>query len=1067
MIQVDSSALKLPRLERLSLSAWLTVLVFSCVLGCCALVLAQKFLQIPPSYPSFTVGAITWEGAGKFQDLASYPAFLVALIGSGLAMYRLLAFSARINTPDETASLVSALLWLAVPASMYAAIELTNRTAGNFLLALAAGGMLTLAVSYAVGRIHGPLRIQSVAMAILAVLLLHLAPFGLFAINDRFLHLDLAARLAPLIQGGSRVILLAGLIAVFLVCLRMPARLPRVVSGALLVGQLCVSPLFFLLYPDLRVGQIPAIQTTGWLTVLLSALTLLGCADTVRRFIRFGRGPSPDLSQCLSPLALFATLIAFRLGQTTLPHVVPDDYHFGESLLGWWSLREFGAIPYLDIISPHGIFADDFAGYLSMLFYDGTASSIPEADRLATSLTLLVAYLTLCRYTRSIGIAYVSMLLFGLIARKLFFLLLVPFFCLWLGVPRVETLRFRIITWLLTAPALILLVPPQGLLAVISSVPAFLYCLTRREARTLITERLWLAVAAVGLLIVMVASPIPGMMWSAIRYVLENGPINQIAYGIPWSWSQSASNGLLLEIFRMSWVLIPVTAGVLAVACFSSSDTRAYLLTVALPILIFVSLMTPYSLGRIDPGAPSRAGLLSNFAWAGLMPLLLAPILAKSRHALLALSIAFISSGIGLVTPSREALADVLTDNRIAPEQAQNIPGLDNLGTGSFDSAHVDRLRRVRRILDAHLPPRAPYLDLTGRNAHYFYFDRPAPIPVSAPYNLAPVKQQLRAVRQLSTNPPALALLDAANQNHDGGGLPLRSPLLYRFVLDYYEAELHDGFIFGVAHGQRVTASAISFTVKDISDPNWDHGIHRAEPALIVNDGLTLELLKVGDSIRLPNGDLRQVTRLWPEGRAIWLTGKKLSPTEVPLDTRLFVQMDEARRSSLSIELLNRAFATSDLKRIPASWGKSAGSLSHLMKATATPDLAKANLNDLVREGSSFSVSGSDPYLWFDLQPQTISGAQAALLSFRFSCSDQQAEPRAQVFWWGDEHTGATEKDSIRFTLHNGQLIVPLDANPGLARLRNLHGLRIDIEPAESCRKFELEQVGLMQRVEP
>jgi hypothetical protein len=86
-------------------------------------------------------------------------------------------------------------------------------------------------------------------------------------------------------------------------------------------------------------------------------------------------------------------------------------------------------------------------------------------------------------------------------------------------------------------------------------------------------------------------------------------------------------------------------------------------------------------------------------------------------------------------------------------------------------------------VLDRVLEPGETYLDLTGRHAHYFYFDRRPPIETGSVYNLVAEAQQRRAVEALRREPPPAVLLSADNLLYDGGPLGLRSHLLYRHVL--------------------------------------------------------------------------------------------------------------------------------------------------------------------------------------------------------------------------------------------------------------------------------------------
>ena len=112
---------------------------------------------------------------------------------------------------------------------------------------------------------------------------------------------------------------------------------------------------------------------------------------------------------------------------------------------------------------------------------------------------------------------------------------------------------------------------------------------------------------------------------------------------------------------------------------------------------------------------------------------------------------------------------------------------------------HWQRLKKLAVLLDKKLEPNESYLDLTSRNAQYFYLNRMPLIPVTAPYNMASPVQQKDAIRRLEKDLPRLTLLEGQNIIQDGGGLALRNHYLYRFIIKNYEPFEIDGFIIGLS----------------------------------------------------------------------------------------------------------------------------------------------------------------------------------------------------------------------------------------------------------------------------
>lgn len=1030
-----------------------------------AVMLAQKLLQRAPAYPDFIVGAITWEAAAKFQDLASYPAFLLGFLAGGWLTYRLFQQVANIRSRNYEQSLITALTWWLVPVAIGMGGFLSiYPSAASFAMLVGIAGAVITALAVRLNLAHGDELPQQIGIGVLAVMLFGLLPFGLAAIQDRLpiFSETLRFKAAPKVAVG---LVIASAFYLFYLCRSPSGAVFRCIQRFLPVVQAGIAPLYLLILPDLYLAETgePAIRTTIWLWILSFGLVLLSIADVLIRHKKFVSSHATDLTQILSPLAMFATILLFRHGATVMPHVPADDYHFGESLLGWWSLWEFGKIPYTDMFPPHGVFGDDIGGFISLIFYDGTAATLAEADRLAATLTMLATFMALRTYTGSLGLAYVSMLLFGTVARKLFFLILVPFYCLWLKASPSKPQTWLWI-WLITAIILILLVPPQGLLAVIAALPVVAMHLY--HARQVDWQRNPALIAIVAGILALF-TPLPGMLYGAIRYVLENGSVNQIAYGIPWSWSWTAGQDKSkmmfiagLEVLRMSWVWVPLVAALLIVAMFGQQQRRPYLIGVALPVLLFASLMTPYIMGRIDPAAISRPGILANFAWAVLLPILLAPLLATRGRAILAVAMAFVCAAVGLANVNKDGLHSVVRKDQIGRLWSGNEHGLANMGSGLVEPQHVDRLERINNFLSGYLAPREAYLDLTGRNAQYMYFNRPPPVATTAPYNLAPLKQQQRVVEQLTKSLPGIALLEADNIDHDGGGMALRTHLLYRFVLKHYDAELHDGYVYGIAKEADLARAGIGFTLRRLTDRNWQNGVHRTDNAVVIRDSISIRYLQVGDEIVLPDNKPRKITRVQLETDTVWFDGARFVPGVSDNYPEIQIITDENRRRQLSAQLMEDVFAVTNLRKIPVAWGQSAGSLSAAMKQVVDLNIPNAALHDFIPEQDTYRVAGANPYVELDIN---LAGESAGLLKFDLSCEGSNAS-QLRIFWWGDEMRGAEPARSLIFTAVNGSVIVPLDAYPSWLGMKQVKGLRIALETPGACRTLSIRHASLSQR---
>lgn len=1056
------------QLKRHQLSVSLGAVIFSILaafaLALICLVLTQKLFKPAQSYPDFIVGAITWDAASKFQDLASYPAFLLGFLVGGWVMYRLFQRVSSISSYEHEQSLITTLTWWLVPVAigMGGFFNLYPSASSFVILVGVVGAVITVsAVHLYLSR--GDLLPQQIGIGVLAVLLIGLLPFGLATIQDRLPIFNEALRFLAAPKVGLLIVILATLY-LFYICRKSSTALTRYITKLLLVAQIGIAPLYLLILPDLYLmgTDVPVVHSTVWLWILALGWVLAAVVDVVVRHKKFVSQRATDFSLLLSPIAIFATIILFRYGATISPNLPIDDYHFGESLLGWWSFWEFGKIPYVDYFQPHGIFGDDIGGFISLIFYDGTAATLAEAERLAGVLTMFAGFIALRTYTSSLGLAYVSILLFGTISRKLYFLILVPFFCLWLKTSNLKPQNW-LWMWFITATLLFLLVPPQGLIAVVASSPVVALYFYRARSFAWQGKRVLLLLAiVVGALALF--TPILAMLFGAIRYVLENGKVNQIAYGLPWSWSWGGGLVSKLEILRMSWIWVSLAATMLILAAIKQRKRRFYEISVALSILLFVSLLTPYTMGRIDPNHMSRPGILANFAWAVLLPLLLTPLILARGRAVLAVCIAFVCAAIGLANINKDGFYSVLKKDQIETLWSGSEHGMANIGNGLVQPQHVERLGRINNFLTSHLTPRETYLDLTGHNADYMYFDRAPAMSTSAPYNLANIQEQLRIVKILSKSMPRVALIEADNINHDGVGIALRAHVLYRFLINNYEAELHDGYVYGLAKTAGFPRVGIVFSIKQFTDSSWENGISRAGNAVVIRDTLAVHFLRVGDAILLPDNKPRKITRVWPDGNAIWFDGIRFVPSALDSHREIQVVLEERRRQELSAQLLDHVFAVADLRKVPVAWGQSASSLSAVMQHIADLNFSHAGLHDLAPEGNFFRVMGSDPYLWLDLAQQNLPGQSAGLLKFDLVC-EGDTNPQIRIFWWGDNMQGADLSKSLIFTADNGTLIIPLDAYPGWFGMKQVKGLRIDLETAGACQKISVKHASLNQRI--
>lgn len=1062
-----SISLSLSTVERIA------VLVAS---GCMAMsaLLACLKLTFAPSYADFIVGNIAWNAGTKIQDLLAAPIFIGVLL-FGFWFFSKQITNIKIKWGNESADgLVSQLLWWSVPAIATLGASVVGLPFDKKLFGISLFGLLGLGLAHA-ALLYRKRRVDSivVGLGLLSILLIAILPLEVALVMGRLpmswfhdLALDWYAKFAYTLIGLGFVLMLIGMVA-------CSGYVVSVLPSLMLIGQLGLPLLFLCFYPARLLtpeGELTKYSTAPALKALLVALVIWGAVDVLRRYFSFMRSQSVNWKALLSPIAFFALMMALKAGMTIAPQVNPDDYHFGEHLLGWWSYLQ-GVIPYVGYMPAHGVIGDDLPGLLSHLFYDGKASSIVEASRLATLLLALFAFLALNRYSGSLGLAFVSILFLGGFSQStnLSWLYLVPFICLWLHPELMARPARWLGIWIVTAPLVILGVPPQGLLLVVASGLAVLYMTWRYwQVGNIWHGRKEIGWALLILLLMAMFSPLVSMLFNAIRYVIENGPINQVAYGIPWgrSWNAGPRSGFIFELVRMSWFVVPVICGVLIYIHRNVLDASRALLLPALVLLFFSLLLIPYSMGRIDPAAGSRPGIVGILAWTTLLPIALWVLIKEREKAAWVLLIVGMSASLNLFPPSPSVLVSSVS-SRISVGQLRDgaSVGLPNLGVGIIQGEHWARLTRFNTLLNSKLTPGETYLDLTSRHAQYFYMNRMPEQVVTAPYNMVSLSQQRRAIKHLAQTLPRIALLEGNNIIHDGGGLALRNPLLYRFVLENYIPSLENGFIIGYRKTDiSVQDNIVSLPLKHLTDANWKQGVSRRDSAVVLADATLTSLLKPGQSVRLASGEFRTVTRVWEQGSAIWLSGGVLDPAVVGAPKAIEVRMDQPRLSAYRAALLQRAFSVADYAKVPIAWGRSERSLLHKMELVTPLASRKQLFRDLRLEGNIYKIVGPDPQINFDLSDLKLSGRDVGLLRFEFTCIGQIKNPNMQMFWWGDSDSGPSEASSVRFSLENGVLIVPLDAAPSWLTLGLVRGLRLDLDNAAACAGIRIEDAGLYQR---
>lgn len=1001
-----------------------------------------------PHYSDFIVGAGAWLGFSKTQDLVVVPAFLALFIGVSwffsVVMRRLRARD--VATADAYANQV--VLW-SIPGVIALANYFGQRQADVHLTLLSCAGFVMCALLGLAAR-KRPVDMEACGYLAAALLLLSVAPLSLQLVLHRVDALQ--SYDAPWILRLARLLMFASLPLALLAAVLKTTAVRRHAAVALVLAQVPLAGFYLILLPiplyDSRgfAGYVPS----AGLHVLAVLLGITTITDVLYRARRFLGSEARRLGSLFSPLALFSVILLLRYRFPVGPTVPEDDYHFGEHLVGWWSYS-LGKVPYVDYVPAHGVVADDLAGWLSMLFYNGTAAMLGESGRLACALLTLAAFLALRGLTRSNLMAFIPALLMPVAINSswLTWLALVAPACLWFNPALMRRPSLWLACWAPSVPLVILAAPAQGLLLAISSMLVVMRCAWLLFKKPGHREPRVLAVGAAAALAILLVPHAAASLWGACLYVLQNGPINQIAYGLPWEMSWHPQVDVGLELRRMAWVLLPLVGWAVVQRSWRARELSSDQAVVTGALVAMLLLCLPYAMGRIDPGSTSRAGFLTMFAVLGLTPIMLWHMSRPDARPTLVLLIAALGSFAGSAAVLRmDPLRDGFSRQAGIPDVVNGSDlGLPQLGRALIEPRHLARLLALKEVLGDELKPGETYLDLTNRTAQHFYLGLPPPIPIPAPYNLAPRSQQLEAIARLRRNLPPIALLSADSVIHDGGALALRAPYLFRFVRNAYTPVWRDGYVWGVlpGRGDAVQDNTVVAAVSSLNDVNWSNG-HRnnGESLLLLKDPHFAAAFEPKALMRLPGGEQRAIVesdlstgRVRYEGPPVSFAG--LASPEV--ETRMAPEVQER----FSEQLWSAVAAPNDLANIPKTWGDSDASLS----GTTRQVLA---LDD-VRLGPSVPGTDGAPapkaVATWKLPFGDVDGDEVDFLRFALDCTEEAATPAIRVSWQSADQVAG--KGEFTFAGHRGWHWVPLGASAGWFTQERIVRMQVELTGGGGC----------------
>ena len=560
-------------------------------------------------------------------------------------------------------------------------------------------------------------------------------------------------------------------------------------------------------------------KNAAWIAV--AVLIAIAYADLARRWKSGKHTSGGSIESAFSPVCLIGLLLFIKVQAIAGPTINPEDYHVGEFLLPYWSWAARHMIPYWDYSPARGLI-NYVPGFFSSVLFDGTAPTFAAVDPFSAALYLIICYPIVAR---SIGMfpAFLAFLVMplanGLSEIDMVVTAALCVLC--------ETyLRLSSAAWLAVwigmGTVAVLIAPGQGGLLVLATIPLGL--IATCKAFTLERKRLFISIGVLFAAVVplLTFTQLGKMLVGAIRYGAEQSSVNTVANGVEWAASWKADNPVinkwLFEAVRSSWILVAIAAAILILrwAFGRKYETGKRAIVFAVPIFLFDDVLYRRAAGRIDSDWVSRLGIASIWALSLMLPLLLISAFGKNHRSFILVAWIFFAAIISPPFSSLDPDAVLKKVSTVIAAPAKIVHGKDlglpNLGNGVAQAAHILRLETIKRVLDILVDPGETYLDMTNRNANYFYLEYEPPIEVGAVYNLVTEGQQYRAIRRLEKRPPPVVLASADSILHDGGTAAYRCHHLYRYIIDRYIPIRIDGFIYLVRPDRLSRVQALADT---------------------------------------------------------------------------------------------------------------------------------------------------------------------------------------------------------------------------------------------------------------
>lgn len=717
-----------------------------------------------------------------------------------------MAFGGRGDKTLEIAGAVLAVLLAA--AAHEASRAVRTRRGGRPVSAVPVSAVPTNAVSTSAVRttVPEPTRVPTPVLAAVAL--------AVAALGAVFLAFGLVTLLGGvgLVLPRGLALVVAALVVVVVVLRGTRAHFSDVrarLAAATVLGQAFFAPaVLAVLPPPVLTADGSSVLVRSWaaapgwsfVAVVAAVVTVAARRRWVRIHTRDRLGQPRPGDLMVGPAVVVAAVAPAAL--VGMPAVLNDSYHDGEYLTPAYLLAEFGQVPFVDQVPARGLLVNYVPAWLTQTVTNDWAG-LAAVGRAVVAVLVLAALFLLLRGVLGPGWAAALTIVAAPLAASSIAVNDLVMVALVVALHRALgrwPLPAAVGVFASSAVVALLLAPAQGLGYVLAGGALLGVRLVQRPPDV----RAWpwsLGVAA-GVAVLTVASGLHRLVLAALAYVRDQALVNDQVWGVPWIDSIDVTDpGTVAQSILGEYPRLGALVGLVVVLVVCLRAVRGFREVPALPLWLglglYAALQLPRALGRIDPTTLSRIGALGLVVLAVVVPVVL---LTRARGR---------ATTVGVVVTLAAAVAAPLAFGGTAPsahlarvvERAAGLPtdpGLTSVATEP-GAAALSRAVVAEELLELQATLAAQYeallpdgahrelLDLTNNQADFRYLEVDNPLTTAAVYNItAAATERANVHRVTERNPPLALLWHPMAVQHDGGGVALRTPALFGWVLDTY-----------------------------------------------------------------------------------------------------------------------------------------------------------------------------------------------------------------------------------------------------------------------------------------